>query len=76
MVGMSFTELMEELHKLSPEEREMVRRELEGLEEPAFEATPEMLAAIEEGERSLREEPTLTLEELRKEMLTWTIDSK
>ena len=52
---MSFTELIEELHKLSPEEREMVRRELEGLEEPAFEATPEMLAAIEEGERSLRE---------------------
>jgi hypothetical protein len=73
---MSFTELIEELHKLSPEEREVVRRELDGLNEPEFEATPEMLAAIEEGERSLREEPTMTLEELRKEMLTWTIDSK
>ena len=35
-----------------------------------------MIAAINEGLRSLREEGTITLEELRKEMLTWTIDSK
>jgi len=74
---MSFTELIEELHKLSPEEVEMVRREIESLpNEKTFEETPEMSAAIDEGLRSLREEPTLTLEELRKEMQTWSIDSK
>jgi hypothetical protein len=40
------------------------------------EETPEMLAAIDEGLRSLREEPTMTLEELRKDVRTWTLDSK
>jgi hypothetical protein len=72
---MSFTELIEELHRLSPEEREMVRRELEGLEEPAFEATPEMLAAIEEGRRSLREEGSIPIENVIKEVESWNTKS-
>jgi thioesterase domain-containing protein len=73
---MSLTELIQKIHELSPEDQEIVRRELDGLQERELEETPEMLAAIDEGLRSLREEPTTTLEELRKEMLTWTTDSK
>jgi len=73
---MSLTELIQKIHELSPEEQEIIRRELDGLHEQDFEETPEMLAAIDEGLRSLREEPTITLEELRKEMRTWTLDSK
>ncbi len=74
---MSFTELIEELRKLSPEELEAVQRTLDEVRQTEdFVPTPEMAAAIEEGRRSLREEPTVTLEELREEMKTWRIDSK
>lgn len=35
------------------------------------EETPEMLAAIDEGLRSLRTEPTLSAEEIRRNIRTW-----
>jgi len=73
---MSVNEIIQELPKLSPEDRLLLRQQLDEHYLEDFEETPEMLAAIDEGLRSLRDEPTLTLEELRKEMLTWTIDSK
>jgi len=71
----SLTELIQKIHELSPEEQEIVRRELDELPQEEFEATPEMLAAIDEGLRSLREEPTITIEELREKMKSWNFKS-
>ncbi len=72
---MSVNEILAELETLSPDERNIIREKLELLDDD-IEETPEMLEAIEEGRRSLREEPTYTIEELRKEIPTWTIDTK
>jgi hypothetical protein len=71
---MSFTEIVEELRKLSPEELEAVQRTLDEVRQAhgqEIEETPELLAAIDEGEQSFREGPNITLEELREEMLSW-----
>jgi hypothetical protein len=72
---MSVNEILQEMDRLSPDELKVIREKLDLLHQD-FEATPEMLAAIEEGIRSLREEKTITLEELREEMRTWSTDSK
>jgi len=72
---MSFTQLIEEIEKLSPEELELVQAKLDALQNEHIEETPEMLAAIDEGLRSLRDEPTITLEELEREMKTWNFKS-
>jgi hypothetical protein len=73
---MSVTDIIEELPKLSPEDRNRLRQELEEKYLQDSKETPEMLAAIDEGLRSLKEEGTITLEQLREEMRTWTLDSK
>jgi hypothetical protein len=73
---MSVNEILQELPKLSPEDRHLIRQELDEHFIDDFEETPEMLAAVDEGLRSLREEPTFTIEEIRKEMLTWNMDTK
>ncbi len=73
--AMSVNEILQEMDRLSPDELKVIREKLDLLHQD-FEATPEMLAAIEEGIRSLREEKTITLEELREEMRTWSTDSK
>jgi hypothetical protein len=72
---MSMNEILAEMDHLSPDELKIIQEKLNLLHED-IEETPEMLAAIVEGLRSLREEPTITLEELRQEMRTWTMDSK
>lgn len=72
---MSLAELIQKIHELSPEEQEIIRRELDGLHEEAFEATPEMLAAIDEGRRSAREEGTIPIEDVFKEIATWNTKS-
>ena len=72
---MSVNEILAELDTLSPDELRVVQDKLDLLQEE-IEETPEMLAALEEGLRSSREEPTLTLEELEREMRTWTTNSK
>ncbi len=72
---MSFTEILEELPRLSPEELEAVQRKLDELHEPSFEATPEMLAAIEEGRRSLQEEGGIPIEEAMKKVESWIAKS-
>jgi hypothetical protein len=72
---MSVTEILAEMDKLSPDELNIIQKKLD-LVRGEVEETPEMLAAIDEGLRSLREEPTMTLEELRKDVRTWTLDSK
>ncbi|MDB4793498.1 hypothetical protein OAG63_00525 [Methylacidiphilales bacterium] len=72
---MSVNEILAELEKLSPDELRAIEEKL-SLLHGETEVTPEMLEAIDVGLRSLREEPTMTLEELRKEMKTWTTDLK
>jgi hypothetical protein len=74
---MSVNEILQEMEKLSPDDRQILQQKLDQLNAlDDFEETPEMLAAIDEGLRSLREERSYTLEELRAEMRTWTLDSK
>jgi uncharacterized protein (UPF0262 family) len=68
---MSVNEILRELPRLSPEDRNLLRDELDEHFIDDIEETPEMLAAIDEGIRSSREEGTITLEELREEMKTW-----
>jgi hypothetical protein len=72
---MSVNEILAELDHLSPDELKIIREKLDLINED-IEITPEMLAAIEEGRRSLREEPTFTIEEIRQEISTWTMDTK
>ena len=72
---MGLAELIQKIHELSPEEQEIVRRELDGLHEEEFETTPEMLAAIDEGRRSGREEGTIPIEDVLKEIVTWNTKS-
>jgi hypothetical protein len=71
---MSVNEILEELDTLSPDELKVIQGKLDLLHED-FEETPEMLAAIDEGLRSLREEPTITIEELEKRVASWRTKS-
>jgi hypothetical protein len=51
---MSLAEIIEELPKLTPEERRTIYQQIETLDgAPSFEPTSEMLDAIEEGTRSI-----------------------
>jgi len=59
---MSVTEIIQELPKLSAEDRDLLRQELEERYITDFAETPEMLAAIDEGLRSSHEERSYTLE--------------
>jgi hypothetical protein len=59
---MTITELLQELRKLSPEERESLRREL-GACEPPSGASPEMVAAIGDSRRSSGEQGSLPVED-------------
>jgi predicted transcriptional regulator len=75
---MSFTEIVEELRKLSPEELEAVQRTLDEVRQShgqEIEETPEILAAIDEGIRSAEEEPLIPLEEVIAEIKTWNTKS-
>jgi hypothetical protein len=71
---MSVDEILAELETLSPDELKVVQEKVNLLHED-FEETPEMLAAIDEGLRSLREEGTITLEELKERMKSWNFES-
>ena len=68
---MSVSEILRELSKLSPQDRNLLRDELDEHFIDDLEETPEMLAAIDEGIRSAREDGSITLEELREKMKTW-----
>ena len=63
---MSVTEILEELPKLKDEERHLLLERLNELEmsklPEGFEETPEMLAAIDEGIRSLEEHGSIPAE--------------
>jgi hypothetical protein len=72
----SFTEILEELPKLTQEQRRAIYRQIEELDgAPLFEATDEMLAAIDEGTRSAETEPFYTAEELRTRVRQWASSS-
>jgi len=67
---MSMTEILDELPKLSIEERQLLFQRLNELEVGAIEETPEMLAAIDEA----RAEPTttdLSAEDLSRDVIRW-----
>lgn len=72
---MSFTEILEELPKLTQEQRQAIYRRIEDLDgEPQFEATEEMRAAIEQATRSLEAGKGIPLEEVRQRFLAkWAI---
>jgi len=68
---MSTTEILEELPRLAREEREKIWRRLEEIELEETEETPEMLAAIDEGRRSIREGKGVSIEEARRRIDQW-----
>jgi DNA-binding transcriptional MerR regulator len=66
----SFTEILEELPKLTQEQRQAIYRRIEDLDgEPQFEATEEMRAAIDQATRSLEAGKGIPLEEVRQRFL-------
>jgi BMFP domain-containing protein YqiC len=71
---MSVNEILAEMDKLSPDELKIIWERLDLVRED-FEETPEMLAAIDEGLRSLREEGSIPIEEVERRMKSWTFKS-
>ncbi|HEV3271530.1 MAG TPA: hypothetical protein VGZ93_05055 [Candidatus Methylacidiphilales bacterium] len=71
---MSMNEILAELDTLSPDELKIIQGKLDLLHED-IEITPEMLAAIDEGRRSAREEGTIPIEDVIKEISTWNTKS-
>ncbi|MEI9895896.1 MAG: hypothetical protein WDN28_18990 [Chthoniobacter sp.] len=69
---MSAAEILDELPKLTPEERLRIYRqiaEMEHLDE--MEPGAEFRSAIEEGLRSLKSEPVVPLEEVDEKIAQW-----
>jgi hypothetical protein len=64
-------EIQDAILHLPPQEREELRHWLDETEEE----TPAMLAAIDEGLRSLKEKGTIPLEEVRKKISQWATKS-
>lgn len=62
------TEIEAAIEKLSPEQQ---REIAEWLAQRVFEETPEMLAAIDEADRSLAEEGGVPVEEVRRNLRQW-----
>jgi hypothetical protein len=73
---MTLTEIIEELPKLTPEERQAIYQQIERLDgEPTFESTTEMLVAIEEGTRSAQTECMYTADETKERIRQWANSS-
>ncbi len=71
---MSVNEILAELDTLSPDELKIIQEKLNLIHED-IEETPEMLAAIDEGLRSLREEGSIPIEEVERRMKSWNFKS-
>ncbi len=70
---MSAAEILEGLSKLSPVELELVHERILELEESyVIEPSAEFSAEIEEGMKSLRAEPSVSLEEARQKIAVWS----
>ena len=67
---MSMTEILDELPKLSVEERHLLFQRLNELEIGTIEETPEMLAAIDEAQASPHEND-LSVEEIHENVRQW-----
>ena len=69
---MSLTEILEELPRHTQEQRRAIYRQIEELGgAPQFEATDEMLVAIDHGTRPTETEPFYTADELRTRVRQW-----
>jgi predicted transcriptional regulator len=64
-------EVQSAILRLEPADREQLRYWLD----ETTEETPEMLAAIDEGLRSLKEKGRIPLEDVRRELWSWTTKS-
>ena len=64
-------EVQSAILRLEPADREQLRYLLD----ESTEETPEMLAAIDEGLRSLKEKGRIPLEDVRRELWAWTTKS-
>ncbi len=64
-------EIQDAILHLPPQDREALRHWLDDTEEE----TPEMLAAIDEGLRSLREKSVIPLEAVRQKITSWATKS-
>lgn len=74
--SMSLVQILDELPKLTPEERRQVYLCLQALEdEPEFEATPEMRAAIDEAIQASEQGRVFTLEQVRAQAQAWITKS-
>jgi hypothetical protein len=67
---MSMTDILDELPKLSVEERQLLSQRLNELKTGEFEETPEMLAAIDEAQAAPHEKD-LSAEEIRQNVSRW-----
>ncbi len=73
---MSAAEILNELPKLTPLELQHIHARILELEEAQeVEETPELLAAVDEGVRSLASERTYTPDEVRAKIAQWTSKS-
>lgn len=73
---MSVDRLLSEVQKLTPGEKEEFFFKLNAANEAQeIEQTPELIAAIDEGLRSLREEGSIPIEQFIEEVKTWRIKS-
>jgi hypothetical protein len=68
--AVSMTEILDELPKLSVEERQLLFLRLSELGVGEIEETPEMLAAIDEAQASPHDQD-LSVEEMRQNVIRW-----
>jgi predicted transcriptional regulator len=69
---MSTMEILEELPRLAREEREKVWQRLEEIELGELDETPEQLAAIDAGRRSVNGGKVVNVEAARSRIKQWT----
>ncbi len=73
---MSVDRLLNEVQKLTPDEKEEFFFKLNAANEAQeLEETPELIAAIDEGLRSLHEEGSMPIEQFIEEVKTWRVKS-
>jgi hypothetical protein len=70
---MSIKEILEELPKLTPKERQELR---EWLDAEEFPETDELIAAADDGLRSAETEPLLSIDDARETIRQWATKSK
>jgi hypothetical protein len=71
---MSVNEILAEIDRLSPDELKAIREKVNSISDSG-EESPELLAAVDEGLRSLREEGTIPIEEVKRRMKSWNFKS-